>query len=304
MSYRVFLGAPSAQAVDSDPGSYRWQTYSSPRSLELTRTESFILPPATLEAASRRISLIYENALFDSSVELEDTSLEHSLEDGDISEAIPWPLTVPHEPGSGKDLTFLLNKSAHGNNTTAFLDSTRYETQGSQSFDYSNASSIAQFPTFHFSLQSLTLLVNLLLAVLEVEGPDFIRIKKGADAGKEVGILKLIMGDEGGNVCKLTAWRDTAEEWGGLKDEDGIKRGDIIHIENVLMACEAGMSPTLTASPNLKSKVTICYRTMPHAHEDGRLRPDLRLGDSDPCVRRVSAVVRWFENKIGLPASK
>jgi hypothetical protein len=76
--------------------------------------------------------------------------------------------------------------------------------------------------------------VNLLLAILEVEGPDFIRIKKGADAGKEVGILKLIMGDEGGNVCKLTAWRNIAEEWGGLGEGDGVKRGDIVHIESQL----------------------------------------------------------------------
>jgi len=74
--------------------------------------------------------------------------------------------------------------------------------------------------------------VNVLLAVLEVEGPDVIRIKKGANAGNSVGILKMILGDEEGNVCKLTAWREVAEEWGGIGKGDATKRGDIVHIES------------------------------------------------------------------------
>jgi len=74
--------------------------------------------------------------------------------------------------------------------------------------------------------------VNLLLAVLEVEGPDTIRIKKGADACQEVSILKVILGDEEGDVCKLTAWREVADNWGGNGSEVGMKRGDIVHIES------------------------------------------------------------------------
>ncbi|KAF5343461.1 hypothetical protein D9758_011848 [Tetrapyrgos nigripes] len=54
----------------------------------------------------------------------------------------------------------------------------------------------------------------MLLAVLEVEGPDTIRTKKGPDAGKEISILKMVLGDEEGNVCKLVAWREIAEVWG------------------------------------------------------------------------------------------
>lgn len=112
----------------------------------------------------------------------------------------------------------------------------------------SDASSIGRFPSFHFNLHSLTSLsqlagpagksfkgsrkVNVLLAVLEVEGPDVIRIKKGADAGKQVGIFKMILGDEESNVCKLTAWREVAEEWGGLGKGVATKRGDIVHIES------------------------------------------------------------------------
>ena len=120
------------------------------------------------------------------------------------------------------------------------------DTRSSQSFrDYSDASSIARFPTFHFNLHTLTSLsllsenkfkgsikVNVLLAVLEVEGPDTIRIKKGPEAGKEITILKMILGDEEGTACKLTAWREVAEEWGGSGKTVAAKRGDIVHIES------------------------------------------------------------------------
>jgi len=41
---------------------------------------------------------------------------------------------------------------------------------------------------------------------------------------------------------------------------------------------------------------------MPYTHEDNRLRPDLRLGGSDASVRKVAAVVRWFEGMAGLQA--
>ena len=41
---------------------------------------------------------------------------------------------------------------------------------------------------------------------------------------------------------------------------------------------------------------------MPYTHEDGRLRPDLRLGESDPSVRKVAAVVLWFQHMAGLPS--
>lgn len=43
---------------------------------------------------------------------------------------------------------------------------------------------------------------------------------------------------------------------------------------------------------------------MPYSHEDMRLRPDLRLGGSDASVRKVDAVVRWFEGMAGLPVGQ
>ena len=124
-----------------------------------------------------------------------------------------------------------------------------------ESYNYSDASSIARFPTFHFDLHSLTGLgdlekatgkvskkINILLAVLEVEGPDTIRIKKGVDAGKEVYLLKMILGDEEGRMCKLTAWRDIAELWGGVGAAVGVKRGDVVLLEGKLYQLRAGLS--------------------------------------------------------------
>ena len=52
------------------------------------------------------------------------------------------------------------------------------------------------------------------MAVLEVEGPDLVTIRKGQYAGNQTSILKMIVGDGDGNILKLTAWRDVAETWG------------------------------------------------------------------------------------------
>jgi hypothetical protein len=82
-----------------------------------------------------------------------------------------------------------------------------------------------------------TVKLSTLLAVLEVEGPDNIRLKKGRDAGKEIAILKLILGDEGGTICKLTAWREVAERWGGQQNEIAVRRGDIVLIESMNLSC-------------------------------------------------------------------
>lgn len=78
-SYRVFLGAPSKLDISNDPLDYQWQTITSrsepserptsgPSLAAIsTRERSYsavILPPATLEAASQRISLIYKGLVF------------------------------------------------------------------------------------------------------------------------------------------------------------------------------------------------------------------------------------------------
>ena len=76
----------------------------------------------------------------------------------------------------------------------------------------------------------------------------------------------------------------------------------ILFIQDIKATYDPSTSISMTASQYLNSNLTICYRTMPYTHEDGRLRPDLRLGESDPSVRKVAAVVLWFQHMAGLPS--
>lgn len=78
-----------------------------------------------------------------------------------------------------------------------------------------------------------TIKISALLAVLEVEGPDTVRIRSGKDAGKEVAVLRLILGDEGGSISKLIAWREVAERWGGQQSTAAVKRGDVVLIQSL-----------------------------------------------------------------------
>ncbi|OCH91681.1 hypothetical protein OBBRIDRAFT_513020 [Obba rivulosa] len=334
--FRVFLGAPSADDLGISPKRFQWQTVSSGDE----KPCSLALPPATLEAASRRITSFYQNIIFESDDEeiLEETSPLDAIDVQEETTVITWPPTVrepPCEQDSSRPGPSSMRPTAHTS-----LGRSQHQTQFTQetmSYDYSDASSIARFPVFHFKLHDITSLfsiveharalqpalrhqrkasqkVNLLVAVLEVDGPDTIRVKKGPDAGNEVSVLKMILGDEDGAVCKLTVWREVAELWGGAYLDascPAIKRGDIVLMENVLVSCDVGphiaaegasgtAHVNLTASPNLKSTLMICYRTMPNTHEDSRFRPDLRLGFSDAAVRKVTAIVDWFEKMAGL----
>jgi len=64
--FRVFVGSPSVGDLRRDVGPYTWRTIDSP-STEVS--QALVYPPATLEAASRRISLMYQNIIFDDSDE-------------------------------------------------------------------------------------------------------------------------------------------------------------------------------------------------------------------------------------------
>ncbi|KAJ7880744.1 hypothetical protein B0H14DRAFT_1533808 [Mycena olivaceomarginata] len=308
MATIVFLGAPRASDIHRAPTEYHWRTVSSK---SVAHDQAFsqaavYYPPATLEAASRRISLMYQNVIFDESKEEPDDD-----DRGGDGASFPWAQTAPDDDYDSqyeKSIPSFLNVSK------SLAQTAGQETfEETQSYNYSDASSIARFPAFHFSLNSLTSLtslaksrvkgnkkVTLLLAVLEVDGPDSFYFKKGKDAGKESFVLKMILGDEDGNVSKLTAWREVAQDWGGCGEQVGVKRGDILLLTDVMAAFEPSAAVTLTASPWQKPKLEICYRTMPYTHEDQRLRPDLRLGASDASVRKVAAVVRWFEGMAGL----
>ncbi|KAF8127691.1 hypothetical protein EV363DRAFT_1344384 [Boletus edulis] len=240
--FRVFLGAPSAADIGTDPNGYIWQTVQEP-SASITQHSLYL--PATLDAASRRISLLYQNVIFDHSQESEPDHLGSQQDDDagncpDETTFVTWPPT-PAANTTGAP-SFLRPSGSFPQGT--------YETQETgTSVEYSDASCIARFPSFQFSLHKVTPLsslyttaksgrgsrkVNTLLAVLEVQGPDAIHVKRGFDAGQQVSILKLILTDDQGSVCKLTAWRDTADTWGGLGPSPGLKRGDIVYFESTL----------------------------------------------------------------------
>ncbi|KAF8265003.1 hypothetical protein EI94DRAFT_1590535 [Lactarius quietus] len=322
MKYVVFLGAPSSSntSTSSDDGrpSYQWRTVTAtPDPYQLSNEMSLeppIYPSSALDAASLRISAMYENIIF-GGIDDEDEGDTQVVEEEltrDMRYHTTWAATIQPEGRSEfasrphLDASYLHMQSRQN-----------VETQDSLSYrDYSDTSSIARFPEFQFSLGALSALASangkacLLLAVLEVEGPDDVTVRRGPDTGHVISVLRLILGDETSTICKLTAWREVAETWGGSTQAVGIRRGDVVYFESapyVLATTTAttdGGSPmlALTASPNLRSRAEICYRTMPRTSvpADVRLRPDLRLGTSDAAVRRVAAVVTWFERMAGL----
>jgi len=227
-----------------------------------------------------------------------------------------WP---PTNPAEASDLILLESMD-----DMSFFQETFETDQTGDDTMHSEGSSISHFPTFNFSINALVSLsfilqasrpgtspskVTLLLGVLEVDGPNYVTIKTGPHSGSEVGLLKIIVGDERGAVSKIVAWRETADVWGGNADEPALKRGDIVLFENVLVSSappaheerrDSDSKVQITASPHLKSQAHICYRTLPHTYEDKVLRPDLRLGDTVPAVRKVGEVVTWMERMAGI----
>ncbi|KIO27140.1 hypothetical protein M407DRAFT_243472 [Tulasnella calospora MUT 4182] len=169
--------------------------------------------------------------------------------------------------------------------------------------------SIRRFPTFHFSLHKVSSLssviladvrtrqrrlVTLLVAVLEMDGPSVVPTK----AGEEMGLLKIIVGDETGCVSKIVVWRETALVWGGGEDRLGLgamRKGDVVLLENVAVTYAPPAKPTISASPNERPVMTICYRTLPTERSDRKVRPDLRLARTDAAMRKVAEVVDWVE---------
>jgi hypothetical protein len=113
------------------------------------------------------------------------------------------------------------------------------ESSGDVTRDSSDAS-IVRLPTFGIPINHLASLkqlmqpnaaremsnskkISVLAGILDIDGPEYIRIKKGVDAGLEVALLKIMVGDEDGGICKITVWRDLAEEWGQL-----LSRSDVV----------------------------------------------------------------------------
>jgi hypothetical protein len=108
----------------------------------------------------------------------------------------------------------------------------------------SSDTSIQRLPTFRIPMHQLSTLkslvhgsagngkASLLVGLLDVDGPDKVRIRKGPDAGKEISLLKLVLGSPDSTVCKLTVWRELADAWGG-----SLRRGDVVLLQGqVLLA--------------------------------------------------------------------
>jgi hypothetical protein len=78
--FRIFLGAPLLGDPNNNHRDYRWETISSKRESDTVRDQFPTTPdfPATesLDEASRRISLIYQNAIFNEETEEQDGSFE------------------------------------------------------------------------------------------------------------------------------------------------------------------------------------------------------------------------------------
>jgi hypothetical protein len=232
--YYVFIGAPSSASLhrNEGEGDSVWETFT---------TTTPILDASHFEAASRRISRLYEKVIFaeDDEGDVGGAGENDFLDAEHSSRAAETFITWSSTPARTKD-------APKSQVSPGLRESTIEETQETTSYEYSDTSSIGRFPHFSFNLHTLRLVkalvemakssrtkgslkVNVLMAVLEVEGPDAVTIRKGKDAGGQVSILKVILGDEDGNVLKLTAWRDVAEMWGiGTDTQPPIRRGDIV----------------------------------------------------------------------------
>lgn len=183
---------------------------------------------------------------------------------GDEYSLIPWP---PSNPAFNR----LYSRSSQTQSASRTHNNlyTQDTTSASLSFADTSASSIAAFPAFVINLHTLTSLsellsslskpreaqtvsnpsiassaqkVCILAAVLDVDGPDVVTLRQGRDAGKEVSVLRFVVGDERGGIGRLVAWRECAEKWAGLDvsiDEgeriqhpDHVRRGDIVYLES------------------------------------------------------------------------
>jgi len=149
----------------------------------------------------------------------------------------------PEREGDSANRLPLRTSTISGARSPASWQQNKLDTQLSvittASYVYSDTSSIARFPNFQFSLATISELASaqgktcLLLAVLEIDGPDEVTVRRGPDAGRVVSVLRLIVGDEASTIRKLTAWREVAETWGGTtQDAVGLRCGDVVYFES------------------------------------------------------------------------
>lgn len=240
-AYRIFTGAPCIKGFpDSDQPT--WQTLT-------TRENTSVIPSASLQQVDSRLSLIYQNVIFNSEDESEE--IRNFLEDGAFpcSSTAFCGLIFASDPSNS---SFLEGPSSIGPSLAKNHGSSKSQEctfdadmSGENSTFLSEGSSIRRFPTFAFnpnSISSLSLLsgmleqsyesarIALLLGILEVDGPSYVKSK--APPHTEMALLKIVAGSEDGSLCKIVAWRETAEIWSGDYQDRALKRGDIVLFES------------------------------------------------------------------------
>jgi hypothetical protein len=159
-----------------------------------------------------------------------------------------------------------------------------------------------------------TVKVSTLVAILDLNGPSSVVIRKGRSIGTTITLFELIVGDESDTTATVTVWSELAERWGNLTEDAGVKKGDIVVLESmscplqsicalmpldITAHCTRDETVAFSASTAAKSSCVICYRTFLDSEDDRRMQPDLRLGESDTAVRKVEAVVNWYQYQRG-----
>ncbi len=109
--YHVFSGAPAARDVATPPCQFEWRIVSS----HSLKAPPLTLPPTTLAAANRRISMMYENVIFAESQEDNDLP---GFPDEDAShgnEEVPPGASCSPSHSSGAGLTISRGPDHHDN---------------------------------------------------------------------------------------------------------------------------------------------------------------------------------------------
>ncbi|PVG01569.1 hypothetical protein CPB86DRAFT_79516 [Serendipita vermifera] len=196
---------------------------------------------------SEQFSELYANDIFvdeeendDNMKGVEQDAGSHSSSE---SEPLEWSQSTASQPH--QDQTTFLSQNHLLSPSQASSEEPSVSLDESVSFNSVSEvsdTSIHRMPRFRIPLHRATTLKSMLqgraprnadfrkvctlVGVIDIDGPDIVRVKKGKDAGKEIGLLKIIMADADGSIVRLTIWRSLAQTWG-----ESIRRGDVIFFE-------------------------------------------------------------------------
>lgn len=206
----------------------------------------------SVQLASQRLSTLYEGVVFRESCEDEYTQSQSQVLGSQASGTYQFPIRWSLITSTERETSFEWSRTQHSielvpsisgqppPNSSPQRSQSQFLTSLEESSYSTSPSVIHQLPKFRVPLLSLSPLhaisngtintedsnskkVSILVAVLDVDGPEYVRITKGVDRGIEVGLLKLVLGSVDGSICRLTVWRERAELWGNLT-----RRGDVV----------------------------------------------------------------------------